>query len=129
MGELTWNDPRISSNTYARKTPGSICRYKLCQGLPHFFTSVGCPMHGTSCPTKSQLKSTCLTAKFAASRPRPTELTGKKTQNVISSSVQHLISLIFAIHLSYTVSFILLMMHILLTKLMQKSVTTVCLHS
>ena len=39
---------------------------------------------------------------------------------MISSSVQHPISLIFAIHVSF--------MLILLTKPMQKSVTTVCLH-
>ena len=48
------------------------------------------------------------------------------TQNVISSPVQHLISLIFAIHVSFIIP--LPMMWILLTKLMQKSVTTVCLH-
>ena len=53
------------------------------------------------------------------------EETGKKGQNVISSSVQHPISLIFAIHVSFIVP--LPMMWILLTKPMQKYVTTVCL--
>ena len=75
-------------------------------------------MHGTSCP-KSQLKSTCLTAKFGSVLD-PVEM-GEKGQNVISSSIQHPISLIFAIHVSF------IMMWILLTKPMQKSVTTVCL--
>ena len=50
----------------------------------------------------------------------------KKLQNVISSSVQHPISLIFAIHVSCII--LLPMMWILLTRPMQKSVTTVCLH-
>ena len=45
---------------------------------------------------------------------------------MISSSVQHAISLIFAIHVSFIIP--LPMMWILLTKPMQKSVTTVCLH-
>ena len=51
---------------YARNTPGSICQYKedgLVSRPPSLFTSMRRPMHGTSCP-KSQLKSTCLTAKF-----------------------------------------------------------------
>ena len=52
--------------------------------------------------------------------------TGEKGQNVISSSVQQPISLIFAIHVSFIIP--LPMMWILLTKPMQKSVTTVCLH-
>ena len=51
---------------YARNTPGAICRYKV-DGIvsrpPALFTSMRRLMHGTSCP-KSQLKSTCLTAKF-----------------------------------------------------------------
>ena len=81
------------------------------------------PMHGTSCP-KSQLKSTCFTAKFGSFLDHVE--TGKKGQNVISSSVQHPISLIFAIHVSLII--LLPMMWILLTKPMQKSVTTVCLH-
>ena len=42
--------------------------------------------------------------------------TGEKGQNIISSSIQHPISLIFEV------------MWILLTKPMQNSVTTVCLH-
>ena len=73
---------------------------------------------------ESQLKSTCLTAKFGSFLDH-TE-TGEKGQNVISSSVQHLISLIFAIHISFIIP--LSMMWILLTNPMQKSVTTVCLH-
>ena len=52
--------------------------------------------------------------------------TGEKGQNVISSSVQHPISLIFAIHVSFIIP--LPMMWVLLTKPMQKSVITVCLH-
>ena len=51
---------------------------------------------------------------------------GEKGQNLISSSVQHPISLIFAIHVSFIIP--LPMMWILLTKPMQKSVPTVCLH-
>ena len=49
-----------------RNTPGLICQYKedgLVSRPPSLFTSMHRPMHGTSCP-KSQLKSTCLTAKF-----------------------------------------------------------------
>ena len=80
-------------------------------------------MHGTSCP-KSQLKSTCLTTKFGNFLGHA-EM-GEKGQNVISSSVQHPISLIFAIHVSFIIP--LPMMWILLTKPMQKYVTTVCLH-
>ena len=51
---------------------------------------------------------------------------GEKGRGVISSSVQHLISLIFAIHVSSIIP--LPMMWILLTKPMQKFVTTVCSH-
>ena len=90
---------------------------------PSLFTSKRRPMHGTSCP-KSQLKSTCLTAKFGSFFDH-VEM-GEKGQNVISSSVQHQISLIFAIHVSFIIP--LPMMWILLTKPMQKSVPTVCLH-
>ena len=81
------------------------------------------PLHGTSC-LKSQLKSTCLTAKFGSFLDHAE--TGEKGQNVIKSSVQHPISLIFAIHVSLIIP--LPMMWILLTKPMQKYVTTVCLH-
>ena len=111
---------------YARNTPGSICQYKedgLVSRPPSLFTSVRRPMHGMSCP-KSQLKSTCLTAKFGSYLDHAE--TGEKGQNVISSSVQHPISLIFAIHVSFII--LLPMMWILLTRPMQKSVTTVCLH-
>ena len=79
-------------------------------------------MHGTLCP-KSQLKSACVTAKFGSFLDHAKM--GEKGQNVISSSVQHLISLIFAIHVSFIIPSP--MMWILLTKPMQKSVTTVCL--
>ena len=114
-----------------RNTPGSICQYKedgLVSRPPSLFTlctSMRRPMHGTSCP-KSQLKSTCLTAKFGSFLDHAE--TGEKGQNVISSSVQHSISLIFAIHVSFICTLDLPMMWILLTKPMQKSVTTVCLH-
>ena len=73
---------------------------------------------------KSQLKFTCLTTKFGSFLDHAE--TGGKGQNVISSSVQHPISLIFAVHVSFIVP--LPLMWILLTKPMQKSVTTVCLH-
>ena len=90
---------------------------------PSLFTSMRRPMHGTSCP-RSQLKPTCLTAKFGSFLDHAE--TGEKQQNVISSSVQHPISLIFTIHVSFIIP--LPMMWILFTKPMQKSVTTVCLH-
>ena len=111
---------------YARNTTGSICQYKedgLVSRPSSLFTSMCQPMHGTSCP-KSQLKSTCLTAKFGSFLDHAE--TGKKGQNVHSSSVQHPISLIFAIHVSLILP--LPMMWILLTKPMQKPVPTVCLH-
>ena len=53
---------------YTRNTLGSICQYKedgLVSRPPSMFTSKRRPMHGTLCP-KSQLKSTCLTAKFGS---------------------------------------------------------------
>ena len=117
---------KMQTYPYARNTPGSICQYNedgLVSRPPSLFTSVRRPMHGTSCP-KSQLKSTCLTAKFGSFLDHAE--TGEKGQNVISSSVQHPISLIFAIHVSFII--LLPMMWILLTRPMQKSVTTVCLH-
>ena len=75
-------------------------------------------------PSLSQLKSTCLTAKFGSFLDHAE--TGEKRQNVIScsSSVQHPISLIFANHVSFIMP--LPVMWILLTKSMQKSVSTVC---
>ena len=88
---------------YTRNTPGSICQYKedvLVSRPPSLFTSMREPMHGKSCP-KSQLKSTCLTAKFGSFSDHAE--TGEKGQNVISSSVQHPISLIFAIHVSFII--------------------------
>ena len=110
---------------YARKTPSSICQYKedgLVSRPPTLFTSVRRPMHGTSFP-KSQLKLLAWPQNWSFSNHAEM---GKYTQNVISSSIQHLISFIFAIHVSFIIP--LWMMHILLIKLMQKSVTTVCLH-
>ena len=111
---------------YARKTLGSICQSKedgLVSRPPSLFTSMRQPMHGTSCP-KSQLKSTCLTAKFRSFSDHAE--TGEKGRNVISSSAQHPITLIFAIHVSFIIP--LPIMWILLIKPMQKSVPTVCLH-
>ena len=81
------------------------------------------PMHGTSSP-KSQLKSTRLTAKFGSFLDHAKM--GEKGQNVISSFVQFPISLIFALHVFFIIH--LPMMRILLTKPMQKSVNTGCLH-
>ena len=112
------------TNCYARNTPGSIFQYKedgLVSRPPSLFTSMRRPMQGTSCP-KSQLKSTCL--EFGSFLDHAE--TGGKGQNVISSSVKHPISFIFAIHVSFIIP--LPMMWILLTKPRQKSVFTVCLH-
>ena len=116
----------LTCSTYARHTLGSVCQYKedsIVSRPPSLFTSMRWPMHGMLCP-KSQLKSTCLTAKFGSFLDH--KETGEKGQNVISSSVQHPISLICAIHVSFVIA--LPMMWILLTKPIQKSVTTVCLH-
>ena len=88
---------------YARNTPGSICQYKedgLVSRPPSLLTSMRQPMHGSSC-SKSQLKSTCLTAKFGSFLDHAEA--GEKRQNVISSSVQHPISLIFAIHVCFII--------------------------
>ena len=109
---------------YTRNTPGSICQNKedgLVSRPPSLFMPMRRPMHGTSCP-KSQLKSTCLTAKFGSFLNH--EETGEKGQNVIYSSVQHLISLIFAIHVSFIIP--LPMMWILLTI---KAYAEICDHS
>ena len=111
---------------YARNTPGSICQYKedgLVSRPPSLLTSMRQPMHGTTCP-ESQLKSTYLTAKFGSFLDHAE--TGEKGENVISSFVKLPISLIFALHVSFIIH--LPMMGILLTKPMQKSVNTVCLH-
>ena len=78
------------------------------------------PMHGTSCP-KSQIKSTRLTAKFGSFLDHA-EM-GEKGQNVISSSVQHPISLIFAIHVSLII--LLPMMWILFV---DKAYAEICDH-
>ena len=63
---------------------------------PALFTSMRRPMQGPSC-SKSQLKSKCLIAKFGSFLDH-SEI-GDKGQNVISSFVQHPISLIFAIYM------------------------------
>ena len=102
----------------------------LCQGLlPHCLRLCVDPCMARPCP-KSLHKSTCLTAKFGSflDHAENPEM-GEKGQNLISSSVQHPISLIFAIHVPFYYTFTNEpMMWILLTKPMQKSVTTVCLH-
>ena len=114
---------------YARNTPGSICQYKEdgpCDKASLIFLRLCVdPCMARHAQRQSQLKSTCLTAKFWSFLVDHAE-TGKKGQNVISSSVQHPISLIFATYASFIIP--LPMMWILLTKPMQKSVTTVCLH-
>ena len=105
---LTWAPDTIylyASTSYMRKTQGLICWHKedgLVSRPPTLFTSVHRPMamHSTSCP-KPQLGSTCLTAKFGSLLDYLE--TGEKRQNVISPSVQHLISLIFAIHVSFII--------------------------
>ena len=93
----------------------------LCQGLPHCLRLCVDPCMARHAQS---LKSTCLTAKFGNFLDH-VEM-GEKGQNVINSSVQHPISLIFAIHVSFIIP--IPMMWILLTKPMQKYVTTVCLH-
>ena len=123
---LTRLNNAMYADTYARNTPGLICQYKedgLVSRPPSLFTSMRRPMHGTSCH-KSQLKSTCLTVKFGSFLDHAE--TDKLGQNVISSSVQHPISLIFAIHVSFIIPFT--MIWILWAKPMQKYVTTVSLH-
>ena len=120
------NSIYVTRSSYARNTPGSICQYKedgLVSRPLSLFTSMRRPMHGTSCP-KSQLKSTCLAAKFGSFLDHAEK--GEKVQSVISSSVQHPIFFIFAIRVSFIIP--LPMMWILLTKPMLKSVTTVCWH-
>ena len=116
-----WKDDMIrygvTKAMLCEEHPGSICQYKedgLVSRPPSLFTSMRRPMHGTSCP-KSQLKSTCLTAKFGSFFMFLDHAeTGEKGQNVTSSSVQHPISLIFAINVSLII--LLPMMWILLTK-------------
>ena len=103
----------------------NISKMVLCQGLPHCLRLRG--VDPCMARHAQSLKSTCLTAKFGSFLDHAE--TGEKGQNVISSSVQHPISLIFAIHVSFITP--LPMIWILLTKprpYMQKSVPTVCLH-
>ena len=100
----------------------NIRKMVLCQDLSHclqLLVDLHVIRHAQS------LKSIFVTAKFGSLFEHVE--TGEIRQNMISSSVQRLISLIFAIHDSFIIP--LPMMWILLTKLMQKSVTTVCLHT
>ena len=81
-------------------------------------------MHGTSCP-KSQLESTCLTAKFGSFLDHAeTGKKGKKCDQFFcpTSDFFDFCNPCFFYHTFTNV-------WILLTKPMQKSVTTVCLHS
>ena len=98
----------------------------MCQGLSHCLRLCVDPCMARHARSLIY-RSTCLTAKFG--RFLDHREMGEKGQNVVSSSVQHPISLIFAIHVSFIIcTFTNVMMWILLTKPMQKSVTTVCLH-
>ena len=108
-------------------TPGSIiCQYKedgLVSRPPSLFTSMRRPMHGTSCP-KSQLKSTCLTAKFGKLfRPRGNGRKRTKCDQFFcpTSDFFDFCNPCFIYH-TFTNDVILL------TKPVQKSVTTVYLH-
>ena len=67
---------------------------------PAWFSSMRQPMYGTSYP-KSQVKSTCVTAKFGSFFDQAE--TDEKRQNVISSSILRLISFIFAVHVSFII--------------------------
>ena len=90
---------------------------------PSLFMSMRQPMHGTSCP-KSQLKSTCLTAKFGrVFRPRGNGRKRTKCDQFFcpTSDFFDFCNPYFFYH-TFTNDVILL------TKPMQKSVTTVCLH-
>ena len=114
---------------YARNTPGSSCQYKeddLVSRPPTLFTAALVDLRVVQPVMPKVLTQVTMfvTAKFGSFFEHVE--TGEIRQNVISSSVQHLISLIFAIHVSFIIP--LPMMWILLTKLIQKSVTTVCLH-
>ena len=108
---LTRGTPRVQF--------ANIRKMVFCQGLPYCLRLCVDPCMARHAQS---LKSTCLTTKFGSFLDH--EETGEKGQNAISSSVQHPISLIFAIHVSFIIP--LPMMWILLTKPMQKSVTTVC---
>ena len=122
--------PIKCKSVYMRGTPwvqfANIRKMVLCQGHAHCLHLCIDPCMARHSCQKSQLKSTCLTAKFGSFLDHAE--TSEKEQNVISSSVQHPISLIFAIHVSFIIHVPLPMTWILLTKPMQKSVTTVCLH-
>ena len=70
----------------------------LCQGLPHWLRLCVDPCMARHAQS---LKSTCLTAKFGSFLDHAE--TGEKRKNVISSFVQHLISLIIASHVSFII--------------------------
>ena len=89
---------------------------------PTQFTSMRQLIYDTSCP-RSQVKSTCVTAKFRSFFDHAE--TDEKRQNVISSSILRQMLFIFAVHVSFIIS---LQGLIILTKQMQKCVTTVCSH-
>ena len=102
----------------------NIRKMILCQGLPHCLRLCIDPCmsrHAQSLNSSLHTWPQNLEAFLDYAE------TGEKRQNVISSSVQHPISLIFAIHVSFIIPLVP-MMWILLTKPMQKSVTTACLH-
>ena len=111
---------------YARNTPGSICQYKkygLVWTPPSLFMSMRRPMHHWHVMPKVSTQVYMLDGKiWKLFRPRGNGRKRDKTW----SSVQHPFLWFFAIHVSFIVP--LPMMWILLTKPMQKSVTTVCLH-
>ena len=114
------------STTYVRNTPGSICQYKedgLVSRPPSLFTSMRRPMHGTSCP-KSQLKSTWRDRKiWKPFRPRENGRKRTKCDQFFCSTSDFFdfCNPCFIYH-TFTNDVILL------TKPVQKSVTTVCLH-
>ena len=108
-----------------RNTPGSICQYKedgLVSRPPSLFTSMRRPMHGTSCP-KSQVY--MLDRKiWKLFRPRGNGRKRTKCDQFFcptSDFFDFCNPCFFYLYLTP-------MMWILLTKPMQKSVTTVCLH-
>ena len=119
----------MHASCYMRNTPGTICQFKedgLVSRLPSLFTSMCRPMRGTSCP-KSQLKSTCLTQKFGSFLDH-TETGRKRTKCdqffCPTSDFFDFCNPYFFYHtFCNDVDFV-----DKITKPMQKSVTTVCLH-
>ena len=112
---------------YARNTPGSICQYKEDGRVKASLNVYVCvSTHAWHVMPKVSAQVYMLDRKiWKLFRPRGNRR--KKDKIEISSSLQLPISLIFAIHVSFIIP--LPMMWILLTKPMQKSLTTVCLHS